>query len=1054
MNTRPRSPISAGPREFSLLIRTFAEEIANQKKDRKKARGNGSKACGSPGPNGLTLVFDTETTTDAAQRFKVGFYQLRRRGILDVDGSDGIDEERLVIDEEALSARECRIVKAYAKRRKLGTSMSLSEFRGEVLIKRGIACGALIVTFNGPFDFARVAIDSQTAHTTEWRRKMAGGFSFKFTENPFVPKIQIKSLNPRAALTELTAPSTQSTPRSHRKKRHSSATNRGYFVDVKTLAAALTSRSHSLESLTKALDTPTKKVESQHHGEELTFAYLDYARSDVQATWECYQRLSAKYATYNLDTPVWEIMSEAGIGKAMLKTMGVRPWMETQRGGIDKGQVSLIMSTYFGGRTEVHLRRQLARVVHTDFTSNYAMVCALQNLWRFVIGQGFTERLATAEIRALVDQATPEMFQRQEAWPRLTAIVRVQPDRDLLPVRAQYDGGSHATIGLNFLTYKGQLYVTLAECLVAKFLSGKAPTIEEAIMFEPGPPQPGLRPVSILGRRTLNPYEEDPYRALVQMREDENKKKAGRSEAEQAEIEEVRQALKITVNSMAYGIFVQQNVTPVARGIPMRVYRPDGSSFVKKMKKVETPGPYFHPLLATFITGAARLMLALAEHRVIALGLDWAFCDTDSIAIAQPEGMDEDEFLRRARLVVEWFRPLNPFGTNGSILKIEDINYRPGTNVLEPLYCWAISSKKYALFNIGTHGKPIIRKCSAHGLGHLLPPYEENDTPTHIPSPLKEVISGKERVRRWQYDAWYTILETALTDRSAQPLFNYHPALQEPTASRYAATSPELRAWFDHWNNGKEYADQVKPFGFLFTLHLSAFDRLIGDVDDPVEGSEMRSEVHPVAPFDRDLRVAISKAFDRIIGTPIDPARLQTYAEVLLAYPNRAETKFLNGGAYDSGPTRRRHIVATAVQLIGKESDRWEEEYFLGLGGDMPIEYGSDPALVETVFMDLRNALEEFGKAKVSEATGIDRRTLAKVGRGEQAATAVGHHTIATALGRLWEDRFAKRAANERRNAELEVIVNREGGIRPAARALGIDPSNLLRSLRQIKRSA
>ena len=87
---------------------------------------------------------------------------------------------------------------------------------------------------------------------------------------------------------------------------------------------------------------------------------------------------------------------------------------------------------------------------------------------------------------------------------------------------------------------------------------------------------------------------------------------------------------------MAYGIFVQLNVTPVPRGILMRVHRPDGSSFVKRMTKVETPGPYFHPLVATFITGAARLMLALAEYRVIAAGLDWAFCDTDSIAIAKP----------------------------------------------------------------------------------------------------------------------------------------------------------------------------------------------------------------------------------------------------------------------------------------------------------------------------------------------------------------------------------------------------------------------------------
>ena len=60
--------------------------------------------------------------------------------------------------------------------------------------------------------------------------------------------------------------------------------------------------------------------------------------------------------------------------------------------------------------------------------------------------------------------------------------------------------------------------------------------------------------------------------------------------------------------------------------------------------------------------------------------------------------------------------------------------------------------------------------------------------------------------------------------------------------------------------------------------------------------------------------------------------------EALHAYPNRPETKFLNGGAYDTGPTERCHVIATHVQMIGKEADRWEEEYFLGLGGDMPID--------------------------------------------------------------------------------------------------------------------
>ena len=436
---------------------------------------------------------------------------------------------------------------------------------------------------------------------------------------------------------------------------------------------------------------------------------------------------------------------------------------------------------------------------------------------------------------------------------------------------------------------------------------------------------------------------------------------------------------------------------------------------------------------------------------MIVAGLDWAFCDTDSIAIAKPAGMDDAEFLSRAMSVVEWFRPLNPYGLNEPILKIEDVNYQPGCpKVYEPLYCWAISSKRYALFNIGADGKLIIRKCSAHGLGHLLPPYEEDDAPAHIPPPLKEVTSGKERVHHWQYDAWYVMLVAALDGHPDQVRFDYHPALKGPTASRYGATSTKLLAWFDSWNEGKAYAGQVKPFSFLFTLHASAFHALMREIDDPVEGREPRREMHPVAPYDSDLKVAISKAFDRVTGAAIDPGRLQTYAEALHAYPNRPETKFLNGGAFDTGPTERCHAIATEVQMIGKEADRWEEEYFLGLGGDMPIEYGSDPLLVEAVFAHLRGAIEEFGKAKVSEATGIDRRTLAKVGRGEQATSPVAHHAIAAALVKLWEYRSAKRAANEKRIAELAVIAKREGGIRPAARELGMDPSNLFKMMRKL----
>jgi hypothetical protein len=55
--------------------------------------------------------------------------------------------------------------------------------------------------------------------------------------------------------------------------------------------------------------------------------------------------------------------------------------------------------------------------------------------------------------------------------------------------------------------------------------------------------------------------------------------------------------------------------------------------------------------------------------------------------------------------------------------------------VYRPLYVWAISAKRYALFNLDADGGPILRKASVHGLGHLLPPYIAADPAPGIPAP-------------------------------------------------------------------------------------------------------------------------------------------------------------------------------------------------------------------------------------------------------------------------------------------------------------------------------
>jgi hypothetical protein len=122
-------------------------------------------------------------------------------------------------------------------------------------------------------------------------------------------------------------------------------------------------------------------------------------------------------------------------------------------------------------------------------------------------------------------------------------------------------------------------------------------------------------------------------------------------------------------------------------------------------------------------------MLALAEHQVRDQKLDWAFCDTDSIAIANTSNLPLAEFKAKALRVRDWFKDLNPYGEKKSILQLEKVNFpkdrKDDLNALDPPFCLAVSAKRYVLFN-RKDGSPIIRKASGHGLGHLLAPYDES----------------------------------------------------------------------------------------------------------------------------------------------------------------------------------------------------------------------------------------------------------------------------------------------------------------------------------------
>lgn len=857
----------------------------------------GAKAVASKGkfksddtPSPWTLVIDTETTIDAAQQLRVGFFQVRKH--------DSLEREGIFYDDDSINDNDKAVIQNYARTHGLEV-LTAAQFRTRVFLKYGYSRRGTIVGFNLPFDLSRIAIDHGSARGDAMR----GGFSFKLTPDRRDPSVRVKHLSARAALIDFAAPGKGDLTRGERKRGIKIKPHRGYFLDLKTFAAALTSQSFSLKRLAAFLKVSTQKLETEEHGGPITHKYLDYARADVQASWECFVALNELYAEHGLITENHRILSEASIGKAYLKQMGADPLLANQA-DIDRAIFGKIMCAYYGGRAEVRIRRETRQVLYCDFKSMYPTVSALMGLWPFVIGRELTWNDSTNETQALLNRIDIGDLQKRENWQKLKTLVCLRPDQDTLPVRAKYDGKVN-TIGLNILSSQEPLWYTLADCIASKLLSGKTPIIEQALTFEPGPPQEGLLPINILGRGDyrIDPNSDDLFTRLIDMR-DEAKAKG----------DAIEKALKIIANSTSYGIFVEVNRDDAPKPEPLDVFGPKDSCVIES-KAIEEPGRYYHPLLATLITGAARLMLAISEKLTLDQGLEWVFCDTDSLAIARPDNIDSDTFTVKAKSVIDWFKSLNPYQKPGSILKIEDINYGKGGNSLVPLYCLAISAKRYALFNIDKDGKAVLRKASAHGLGHLMEPYSDKEA-------LHEI-----GVKRWQHDLWLKIIEAALKGKPNQVKYDWHPALKKPALSRYGATSPDLLCWMKHWNEDKPYKAQVRPFGFLvapMALKGLFAPIKVSDGIDPHKRGAPKKEPNPkpIAPFETDPSKAVEQCFDRMTGEPVTVEQLKTYAEVLAQYHLSSEDKFENGEFLDQGDTKRRHILAKSSVLIGKEANK------------------------------------------------------------------------------------------------------------------------------------
>jgi hypothetical protein len=578
-----------------------------------------------PMPSRFVLFFDTETTDDAAQRLRFGCYQLwegdicRERGIFYDPGN--------VKPTELAELRRVATSRGHQR-------MTAADFVDRIFFPSAKA-GATIVGFNLPFDISRLAIGHDTARVVVRRdrktkrktieRSMQGGFTFTLSEASGNGNVRVKHLSRRAAFINFAspgeAPSGDGDPL---------YTGRGFFVDLRTLAAALTSQSYTLDSLAKLLKTATSKAKFSDFGRDIDKEFISYAIDDVEVTRECHEKLIVEYERHQFppDKLPSQIYSEASLGKAYLEAMNVRPWRQVQRDFPDE-ILGAIMGSYFGGRAEVHRRREVVRTIYCDFASMYPTVCTLQGLWRFVIATGIDWHDAAEETASFLADCDLGTLQDPSIWKLLPTLVRVKPDADIFPVRAKYGSDAIATIGLNHLSSDRGLWFTLADCVASKLLTGKAPKVEQAIRFKPRAIQRHLAPINIRGNTAyrINPSADDFYKRLIDLRRSVKTAEGRAVEREEKErLHSEQLALKILANATSYGIFIEINPEDLKKKTTHTIHTGD-REFKSPSEKLEVPGTFFHPLLATLITGAARLMLAITERLAIDHRLDWAFCD-------------------------------------------------------------------------------------------------------------------------------------------------------------------------------------------------------------------------------------------------------------------------------------------------------------------------------------------------------------------------------------------------------------------------------------------
>lgn len=870
---------------------------------------------------GYIITIDTETTTDTTQRLTFGMFRYSytdgqqlstlAEGIIYADDLPDTDPDGYARLQRYAATRTPDIDRGFYDREPNPHFELLSRdaFATRWLWHAGYKHRETIVGFNLPFDLTRLAVD-----VGEATKDYTGGFSLTMWRtrdgrtDTYKPRLRIKMLDSKKAFIRYAASNKE-------------PYFEGRFVDLRTLTFALTNTGHSLASACRTFGVAHGKLTTEEHG-KITENYIDYCRRDVLATAELYAAATTELARHNLDVSDTHVYSPASIAKKYFQKMAIP--QPLRREDVPPEVISDAMSSFYGARAECRIRRVPMPVAQVDFTSMYPTVNTLMGMWSLLTSTRINTVHDPDRLQTLLGTITLDDCFEPEMWRNFTGLAKIRPDDDIVPVRARY-GGSAWTIGVNYITADEEYWYAIPDLVASVLLTGRVPTVVDAVRFEPVGTAPVQR-VKLRGTVPIDPQHDDFFQRVVEERAEYKDTPTG-------------DFLKVMANSGCYGIFAELNKQGTG---------PDA---------VESPGPYTFPPIATCITAAARLMLAMLERCVVDQDGSWVFTDTDSMAIVADTTARHHAGVRALDYrtvedIRQRFNRLNPYDPRliPDLLKME---YQG--------WCYAISAKRYALYHRDTSGRAIVDKQSEHGLGHLLNPTDPDSDDT-----------------RWITQVWEYLISDALDGQASEPYW-----LDRPAITRYAVSQPALLRTFSKINENLEYPNQIKPANFILVGHAHQIQPWY------------RTRVVPITPYEPDASQWLSLEW-RNKHSPEDVFKLdtlgdmttlttgvvyvQSYRDVLAQYAIHPETKFNQDDGQSctpgySGPLHRKHVRATGITRIGKESNDLDAVQH-GLLTPDEVTQQQRVQHWDDMFSLVKPVIERYSINQIAQATGISRSTV------------------------------------------------------------------------------